>query len=449
MNIQRRSFLRYISLAAAGSAAGIGPFGALNAFAQSSSSDYKALVCIQLDGGNDGNNLLIPSDSAGYQNYAKLRGPLSVSQGSLLPLKGLDYGLNENLPGIQSLFNGGNAALIANVGTLVAPTTRQQYLSGTAPTPLNLFSHLDQETLWQNSAQDVTASTGWGGRIADLLQGGNSAAKFPVVTSVTGAHIFCNGANTAYASVIPGGTGNVLCTEKSGCDTRLQAAQDLLTFDTGLTLVQADSQLTANAYNYSKVLADAVLSSQPLATVFPAGTGGVTSLSAQLQQIAQIIQVRSALGTGRQIFFATQTGYDTHALQTSLHPGLLQDLNAAISAFYQATIELGVSQQVTTFTTSDFGRALQPNSATGSDHAWGGHHVIVGGAVKGGKLYGTYPTLALGGPDDAGVNGRWIPTTGVAQYAATLASWFGVADANLNSILPTLENFHTRNIGFI
>jgi len=447
MNIQRRSFLRYISLAAAGSAAGIGPFGALNAFAQSGSSDYKALVCIQLDGGNDGNNLIVPSDSAGYQNYAKLRGPLTLPQGSLLPLNGLSYGMNGNLPGIQSLFNSGHAAVLANVGTLVAPTTRQQYLSGTAVTPHNLFSHIDQETLWQNSAQDVTGSTGWGGRIADLLQGGNSPAQYPVVTSVTGSHIFCNGYSTSYASVIPGNTGSVLCTEKSGCDTRLQAAQDLLTFNSGLTLVQADDTLTQNAYNYSKVLQDAVSSASPLATVFP--TGPVTSLAAQLQQIAQIIQVRSALGTGRQIFFATQTGYDLHADQVSLHPSLLQDMNAAISAFYQATVELGVSDQVTTFTTSDFGRALQPNSATGSDHAWGGHHIIVGGAVKGGKLYGTYPTLALGGPDDAGVNGRWIPTTSVAQYAATLASWFGVADANLNSVLPTLPNFETRNLGFI
>ncbi|MBB5057162.1 uncharacterized protein (DUF1501 family) [Granulicella aggregans] len=447
MHIQRRSFLRYISLAAAGSAAGIGPFGALNAFAQSTSSDYKALVCIQLDGGNDGNNLLVPTDSAGYQNYAKLRGPLSLAQGSLLPMNGLSYGMNGNLPGIQSLFNSGHAAVLANVGTLVAPTTRQQYISGTAVTPHNLFSHIDQETLWQNSAQNVTSSTGWGGRIADLLQGGNSAAKYPVVTSVTGSHVFCNGVSTSYASVIPGNTGNVLCTEKSGCDIRLQAAQDLLTFNSGLTLVQADDTLTQNAYNYSKVLQDAVSSAQPISTVFP--TGPVTSLAAQLKQIAQIIQVRSALGTGRQIFFATQTGYDLHADQVSLHPSLLQDMNAAISAFYQATVELGVSEQVTTFTTSDFGRALQPNSATGSDHAWGGHHIIVGGAVKGGKLYGTYPTLALGGPDDAGVNGRWIPTTSVAQYAATLASWFGVADGNLNSVLPTLENFQTRNLGFI
>ncbi len=448
MNIPRRSFLRYVSLAAAGSAAGLGPFGALNAFAQSSSTGYKALVCIMLQGGNDGNNVLVPNDTAGYQNYAKLRGPLSIAQSSLLSLSGLPaYGLNSNLPGIQSLFNSGHAALIANVGTLVAPTTRQQYLSGTAVTPQNLFSHIDQQTLWQNSAKDVTVTTGWGGRIADLLQGGNSPAPYPVVTSVTGAQIFCNGASTSYAAVIPGTTGSVVCTEATGCSARLEAAQQLLTFDTGMTLIQADSELTANAYSYSKVLQEAVLSAQPLATVFPAGDSN--SLSAQLQQIAQIIQVRSALGAGRQIFFATQTGFDTHADQVDLHPGLLQDLNASISAFYQATQELGVSNQVTTFTTSDFGRALQPNSATGSDHAWGGHHIVVGGAVKGGTLYGTYPTLALGGPDDAGVNGRWIPTTSVAQYGATLASWFGVADTNLNSIFPVLGNFQTRNLGFI
>lgn len=448
MNIPRRSFLRYISLAAAGSAAGIGPFGAINAFAQSNASDYKALVCIQLDGGNDCNNLLVPMDTAGFQNYATLRGPLAVSPGSLLPLSNLpSFGLNGNLPGVQSLFNSGQAAIVANVGTLVAPTTRAHFLSGNAATPHNLYSHIDQQTLWQNSSQGVTSSTGWGGRIADVLQGGNSAPKYPVVTSVTGAHIFCNGASSSYASVIPGANGNVVCTEKSGCDTRLQAAQDLLTFNTGLTLIQADSQLTANAYNYSKVLQDAVASSQPMQTVFPAGTS--TSLAAQLRQIAQVIQVRSALGTGRQIFFANQAGYDTHADQLSQHPVLLQELNAALAAFYQATHEFGVSQQVTTFTTSDFGRALQPNSATGSDHAWGGHHIVIGGAVKGGQLYGTYPTLALAGPDDAGANGRWIPTTSVSQYAATLASWFGVADGNLNTVLPTLDNFQTRNLGFV
>lgn len=446
MNIPRRSFLRYASLAAAGSAAGMGPFGALNAFAQSAATDYKALVCIFLFGGNDGNNTLVPFDTKGYANYANLRGPLSLAQNTLLPLTGLpNLALNPNLPEIQGLFNSGNAALVANVGPLVAPTTRAQYLSGQAATPQNLFSHLDQQTLWQNSAQSSGAPTGWGGRIADVLQGGNSAPSYPVVTSVAGTQIFCTGVTSSYASVVPGNLGSVTCTEKTGCSTRLAAAQQMLTFNTGLTLIQADNQMTSNAYGYSAILQNAVSSVSPLAAAFPANN----SLATQLRQIAQVIQVRSALGTGRQIFFASLDGFDTHANQIAIQSPLLAQLSAAMNAFYAATEELGVSQQVTTFTMSDFARALQPNSASGSDHAWGGHHIVLGGAVKGGQLYGTYPAIALGGPDDAGSNGRWIPTTSAAQYAATLASWFGVADANLNSVLPVLGNFTTRNLGFV
>lgn len=445
MQIPRRSFLRYASLAAAGSVAGIGPFGALNAFAQSGSTDYKALVCIFLEGGNDGNNTLVPYDTTGYKNYASLRGPLSLSQGSLLPLTNLpNFALNGNIPEIQKLFNGGQAALVANVGTLVAPTTRAQYLSGQAATPHNLFSHVDQASLWQNCDQRTTKAAGWGGLIADVLQGGNSPGKYPVVTSVAGAQIFCTGNNTSYSSIIPGNYGQVLCTEKTGCDARLAAAQQMLTFDSGLTLIQADNELTSNAYSYSTVLTSAVSSVSPLATAFPN-----TSLGMQLQQIAQVIQVRAALGTGRQIFFASLQGFDTHANQIAIQSPLLVELSQAMNAFYSATEELGVSSNVTSFTMSDFARALQPNSASGSDHAWGSHHVVMGGAVKGGKLYGTYPTLALGGPDDMGSTGRWIPTTSAAQYAATLASWFGVADANLNSIFPVLDNFQTRNLGFV
>lgn len=446
MQIARRSFLRYASLAAAGQAIGMGPFGALNALAQSSSPDYKALVCVYLAGGNDGNNTLVPYDTAGYQNYAKLRGPLSLTQNTLLPLAGEPgFALNGNLSEIQALFNNKQAAFVANVGTLVRPTTRQSYLSGSATTPQNLFSHVDQQSIWQNGEQHSSVTSGWGGKIADVLQGGNSPAKYPVVTSVAGAQVFCNGLNTTYSSIIPGSAGSLACNETTQCAPRLQASQQMLTFDTGLTLIQADDLMTTNAYNYSSVLQSAVQSVSPLLTVFPASN----SLATQLQQIAQVIQVRSALGTGRQIFFAQLEGFDTHANQVPQQSALLGQLSTALNAFYQATQELGVSNQVTTFTMSDFARALQPNSASGSDHAWGSHHIVLGGAVKGGQIYGTYPTLALGGPDDAGSNGRWIPTTGAAQYAATLASWFGVPDADLNSVLPVLPNFQTRNLSFV
>jgi uncharacterized protein (DUF1501 family) len=218
-----------------------------------------------------------------------------------------------------------------------------------------------------------------------------------------------------------------------------------LTLNGGVSLVQADNGIAVNSYQYMSILGSAVGSVVPLTTVFPANN----NLAAQLQQIAQIIQVRQALGVTRQIFFAGLGNFDTHSGQLAIQGGLLSQLDAAMSAFYQATQELGVADQVTTFTMSDFSRAMQPNSNTGSDHAWGGHHMVLGGAVKGGQIYGTYPTLALGGPNDAGVNGRWVPTLSSSQYAATLASWFGVSSSSLMTIFPSLSNFSVRNIGFV
>jgi uncharacterized protein (DUF1501 family) len=216
-------------------------------------------------------------------------------------------------------------------------------------------------------------------------------------------------------------------------------------FNSGLTLVQADNSITTNAYAYAKTLSDAVQSITPLKTVFPANNG----LAAQLQQIAQIIQVRSALGVNRQIFFAGIGNFDTHADQLPLQAALLAAISPALAAFYEATQELGVQNSVTTFTMSDFSRTFQPNSNTGSDHAWGSHHIVIGGAVKGGQMYGTFPTLALGGPDDSGSNGRWVPSTASIQYASTLAQWFGVSAAQLPGIFPNIGSFPNANLGFV
>ena len=210
-------------------------------------------------------------------------------------------------------------------------------------------------------------------------------------------------------------------------------------------MVQADDTITSNAYNYSKILTAATSSVPKLQTVFPANNG----LASQLAQIAQIIQVRAALGVNRQIFFAGIGNFDTHSDQLTLQNGLLAQISPALAAFYQATQELGVASNVTTFTMSDFSRTFQPNSNTGSDHAWGSHHIVIGGAVKGGQMYGTFPTLALGGPDDSGSNGRWVPTTGSVQYAATLAQWFGVTPAQLPAIFPNIGSFTTTNLGFV
>ncbi len=446
MNPTRRSLIKYAALAAAGNVAGLRPFEMLNALAQGQ-ADYKALVCVFLFGGNDANNTLIPNDSAGFQNYASLRGYLALPQNSLLPLTNApNFALNPNLPDIQTLFNSNAAALVTNVGTLVQPLTRAEYLGGqTAPT--NLFSHPDQQLEWQNAAQSGATPTGWAGRIADLMGASyNQGAQIPMITSVAGDTLFCNGANSTAVSVSPGNLSGAACSEGSTeCAARLQAAQALLTFSSGISLVQADDSITTNAYSYAKILTSAVKSISPLKTVFPANN----SLASQLKQIAQIIQVRSALGVQRQIFFAGLGNFDTHANQLQLQNGLLTSISPALAAFYQATQELGVDSNVTTFTMSDFSRAFQPNTTGGSDHAWGSHHIVIGSAVKGGQMYGTFPTLALGGPDDSGSNGRWVPTTATVQYAATLAQWFGVSVSQLATVFPNIASFPTNNLGFV
>jgi uncharacterized protein (DUF1501 family) len=445
MGVNRRSFIKYASLAAAGNAVALRPFGALNAFAQSP-TDYKALVCVFLYGGNDANNTLIQFDTAGYSNYSTVRGPLAIPQNQLLQLSGSlapnTFALNPNLPDIQTLFNNKNAAIIANVGTLMEPTTAAQFKAGT-DLPTNLFSHPDQQLEWQNASQSGATQTGWAGRIADQLNSAyNGSAQVPMITSVAGDTLFCNGSASTPVSVSPGNLGGASCSEgTTECGAQLATAQALLTFSSGLTLVQADNNITSNAYNYAKILTAATQSVTPLQTVFPANNG----LAAQLKQIAQIIQVRAALGVSRQIFFCGIGNFDTHSDQLVLQNALLAGISPALNAFYQSTVEMGVQNSVTSFTMSDFSRTFQPNSNTGSDHAWGSHHIVIGGAVKGGQMYGTFPTLHLAGPDDSGTNGRWVPSTGSVQYAAQLASWFGVSATQMPSIFPNIASFTNPN----
>jgi uncharacterized protein (DUF1501 family) len=446
MGFNRRSFIRYASMAAAGNSLALRPFGALNALA-ATPTDYKALVCVFLFGGNDANNTLIPYDTAGYNNYSTIRGPLAIAQSSLLPLTPLpNFALNPNLPDIQTLFNSGNIAVVANVGTLMEPTTKAQFQAGT-DLPTNLFSHPDQQLEWQNASQSGATPSGWAGRIADQLNAAyNSSAQIPMITSVDGDTLFCNGTGSTPVSVSPGNLSGAQCSEgTTECGAQLLTAQALLGFNSGVTLVQADDTITTNAYAYAKTLSAAVQSVSPLQTVFPSGN----TLASQLKQVAQIIQVRAALGVSRQIFFCGVGNFDTHSDQLTLQNGLLAAISPALAAFYNATVELGVQNSVTSFTMSDFSRTFQPNSNTGSDHAWGSHHFVMGGAVKGGQMYGTFPTLALGGPDDSGSNGRWLPSTGSVQYAATLASWFGVTPAQMPAIFPNIGSFASANLGFV
>jgi uncharacterized protein (DUF1501 family) len=274
----------------------------------------------------------------------------------------------------------------------------------------------------------------------------NPSASIPMITSVAGDTLFCDGQSTTPMAVNPGNVAGVSCGEGTQeCAVRQALAQSFLSFDGGLSLVQAENAITQDAYRYASVLTEAIASTAPLATVFPSGN----PFAAQLQQIAQLMQVRSSFGVNRQIFFAGVGNFDTHANQFGQQSLLLSQFSSAIAAFYQATQEMGIASDVTSFTMSDFSRTLQPNSNSGSDHGWGSHHIVVGGAVRGAKLYGTYPTLALGGPDDSGANGRWIPTTSSVQYASTLASWFGVSASQLSSIFPNIGAFSSANLGFV
>ncbi len=449
MTWSRRDFLRRTCcMTAAGfAAASFNRFGLVNALAQTP-QDYKALVCIFLFGGNDSNNMLIPLDTPGFSAYQQSRAGLALPQGGLMPITppslGSPFGFHQRFVELQSLFNSGQLGVLANVGTLVRPTTRSQFLQGQATLPQNLFSHADQQAQMQTAMPDSSASTGWAGRTADKIQsifGGN----FPIVISLAGTNIFCEG--LVARAIESSGNPTSLLNGFSGSATsqaRLAALQSLLTFDTGVSLIQAASTTTSNALQDSQALATALASAPTLATPFPN-----SGLAQQLKQVAQIISVRSALGLQRQIFFVSLGGFDTHSDQIATQDPLFQSLSQGMNAFYQATVELGVAQQVTSFTLSDFSRTYQPDSTSGTDHAWGGHHLILGGAVKGGDFYGTFPTLALGGPDDATNEGRWIPTTSLDQYAATLANWFGVAAADLPTIFPNLVNFTTPTLKFL
>jgi uncharacterized protein (DUF1501 family) len=445
----RRDFLKTTccSAAAGFAAASFSRFGLVNALAQTA-TDYKALVCVFLFGGNDSNNMIIPYDSAGYNAYKSARAGLALAQGSLLPVTppsiGSPFAFHPRFTGMQSLFNSKNLAVLANVGTLVQPTTASQFQKGSAPLPMNLFSHSDQEAQMQTAILDRVADTGWAGRTADKIQS-IYGGTFPIIISLAGTNIFCEGV-VAQAIQSNGNPTQLLNGFGGGTDSnaRLAALQSLLTFDTGLSLIQAASTTTGNAIQNGQALAAALATGTPLATQFPKNS----YLASQLQQVAKIIQVRAALGLQRQIFFVSMGGFDTHTGQLPQQDSLFNDLSASLSAFYQATVEMGVASSVTTFSLSDFGRTYSPNS-DGTDHAWGSHHLVMGGAVKGGDFYGTFPTLAVNGPDDATGQGRWVPTTSIDQYAATLASWFGVAATDLPTICPNLANFTAPTLGIM
>jgi uncharacterized protein (DUF1501 family) len=448
----RRNFLNICcrSLASAGAAGLVSRFGMVNALAQTSCpTDYRALVCVFLLGGNDSNNLVIPISTPignpenSYTVYSNVRKGLALAQNTLHPIaaaNGDQYALHPSMPELANLYTAKNLAVLANVGTLVAPITKAQYQAPGATVPSNLFSHSDQQQEWQSSIGQGLASTGWGGRVADLMQSCNSS-NFPMIVSVGGNSLFSTGAQTNPATVLPGQSLGLQGFDNSAAaQARLTAFQNLLTFDNGVAIVQADNTITKNGVDQGILLNQALTGISALKTTFPN-----TTLGQQLQQVARIIQVRSGLGVRRQIFFTSLGGFDTHQQQLNDQTNNLLQVSQAMKALYDATVEMGVDRQVMTFTESDFSRTLQPNgsASVGTDHAWGSHQIIMGGGVKGGDLYGQFPTLALTGPDDANNRGVWVPTTSLDQYGAALATWFGVAPEQLSQVFPNLPNFKT------
>jgi uncharacterized protein (DUF1501 family) len=455
--LTRRDFVRMGCCTAAsfGLTAALGRLNLIHAYAAGAATEYRALVCIFLFGGNDSNNMIVPNDTAGYANYANIRANLALAQNTLLPIVAktnsasgqVDYGLHPALTNLQGLFTGGQLGIIANVGTLAQPLTRAQYLAGGSALPINLFSHADQQAQWQ-TAEFTTignGTSGWVGRTADKLQTLNAGANFPPVTSVAGGAILCTGEQTLPYALAPGTDPGLAGYSGTATeDARLLAFQQLLTLDSGLSLVQDSSAVMTQSLEQSAVLSAAISNLPALSTVFPA-----TSIGGQLKQVAQIMQARSSLGLMRQIFFCSLGGFDTHSGQLPTQETLYSQLDPALAAFYNSTVELGLAQQVTSFTLSDFSRTYQPGTNGGTDHAWGGNHLILGGAVLGGDVYGQFPEIALGGPNDVGSNGRWIPSTSVDQYGATLATWFGVAASDLPYIFPNLPNFTTPTLTFM
>ena len=451
--MDRRHFLRHAG--ALGAGATLAQLGILSARAQVAAGDYKALVCVFLYGGNDGNNTVVPIDSAGYASYAAARGPIALAQGTLLPLTeaggAARFGLHPALggsAGLQGLWDSGELAIVANVGTLVQPLTQAQYLGAGAAKPQSLFSHIDQQNQWQASLSDGPSSTGWGGRLADQLASLNAAASVPAMISTTGNNLFVTGKATQ-ALTIPtsGGFGLRGFDSSAAGVARLTALQALLGIDRGADLLDAAQDVMSGALKASAVL-NPVLSvtTSPVSAYFSALTSGIAK---QLLAIAKVIEARASFGTRRQVFLVALGSFDTHSNELNTHDTLFAELGAALNAFHAAMAGIGAGGAVTSFTLSDFARTYMPNTNGGTDHAWGNHHFVAGGAVKGRQLYGTWPTLALAGPDDAGTEGRWIPTTSVDQYAATLASWFGVDAAALASVLPNLQSFAPATLGFV
>ncbi len=469
----RRAFLRRSTqLGLAGTAL---PFAlnlaAMGEAAAFTATDYKALVCVFLYGGNDYANTVITYDDDSYNKYATIRGGSGQSGGGIAIAKadlastllnpttalaaGRQYALHPAMTGLAGLFNAGKAAVQLNVGPLVVPLTRAQYSGSNRalyPLPPKLFSHNDQQSVWQSSSPEGS-TVGWGGNLGDLALSSNTNSLFTCI-SVTGNAVFLSGDSALSYQVSTGGAIAI-----NGVKNNVYGSSAVRGALTAL-IQQTSPQVLENEYN--RVTTRAVtaesqitsgLAGVTLGTAFPTSN----SLADQLKMVARLIGARSTLGSKRQVFMVSLGGFDLHDNLISQQPTLMKRVSEAMSAFYDATVELGVADKVTAFTASDFGRTLSSNG-DGSDHGWGSHHFMVGGAVKGRAFYGKAPPVSITNTADANDQwhvgqGRLLPSTSVDQYAATLAKWFGVSNTELAGVLPNLSHFggadYPTDLGFM
>jgi len=454
-DLSRRAFLQ--RSAALGLVGAASPFvmnlAAIGEAAAATASDYKALVCIFLFGGNDYANTIVPYDQPSYDLYATQRGTIarardSLAQTILYPnaalAGGRQYALAPELAPVIPIYDAGRLAVVLNVGTLIQPTSKTNYGNRSVPLPPKLFSHNDQQSFWQ-ACNPEGATSGWGGRIGDLLQSGNGSASLTCI-SAAGNAVFLSGRAAVQYSVTTNGPVPLLNNASSlfGSATGMSTLRALMTGPRSHLLEDEHARVTKRSLDLQAQVS-AALAAGPAVAGFPTGN----SLADQLRIVARLISVSQELGARRQVFFVSLGGFDNHDSILTTHPILLARLGAAMRAFYDATVTLGVADKVTAFTASDFGRTLTSN-ANGSDHGWGSHHFVMGGAVNGREFYGTPPVIANNGPDDVG-QGRLLPSLSVDQYGATLANWFGVSGGQMTTVLPNIANFNpsTWQLGFV
>ncbi|MEO8306593.1 MAG: DUF1501 domain-containing protein [Pseudomonadota bacterium] len=458
MNNQRRRFLKAAAAGGAlyafgrtpdtvyAQATGVGGFG-----------DYKALVCLFMFGGNDSWNMVVPTTPAEYNAYNTSRGGdagvgsgLAIPLASLLPINS-GFGLHPSMTGMQSLFTAQRAAVIANVGPLIRPTTKAQYQTAGWELPPQLFSHNDQQDQWHSLRGKALLKSGWGGRVADVLAAQIGSQQLPLNVSLAGQTYFQAGVNARPYVMGSNGATTFAGFGSSGVNFARRQA-----FESVINAAQASTSNTVYERSFATVqqravqfadLVNGALAQARSFTALPDSGVTLSPLQTQLRTVAKMISSRTSLSMSRQVFFVSAGGFDTHDDLVADQPGLLGGVSTAVKSFYDALTEMGMENSTTLFTHSDFGRTLTSNG-DGSDHAWGGVQFVVGGAVRGGTIYGDYPLLQIGSTQDVGA-GRFIPSVSVDQYAATLASWFGVADPDLGLVAPSIGNFAQRNLGFM